>query len=107
MRFMRHSQRQSRRIRLDAAAWPIPALVDRVLDMYVDWRETTNSVANTYRWWCLAPAVEEAARFAAYLAALDQEQTAAGVYAESITELERWLWGSDPARGSGPRAALA
>ena len=42
--------------------------------------------------------------FAAYIAALDQEQTAAAMYAESISELERWLPDSDPDRGSEPRA---
>lgn len=42
--------------------------------------------------------------FAAYTAALDQEQTAAAMYAESIGELERWLPDSDPDRGSEPRA---
>ncbi len=77
---------------MDTAAWPIPALVDHVLATYVEWRQTTDAVADTYGRWCVAPAVEEAARFAAYLAALDQEQTAAGVYAESISELERRLW---------------
>ena len=42
--------------------------------------------------------------FAAYIAALDQEQTAAAMCAESISELERWLPDSDPDRGSEPRA---
>ena len=41
---------------------------------------------------------------AAYIAALDQEQTAAAMSAESISELERWLPGSDPDRESEPRA---
>jgi hypothetical protein len=41
--------------------------------------------------------MQEAVRFAAYLAALDEEQTAAAVYAKSIGELERWL----PDPGSG------
>ena len=59
-----------------------------MLAAYAEWRETTDAVAHTYGRWCVAPAVEEAATFAAYLAALDQEQTAAGVYAESIGELE-------------------
>ena len=42
--------------------------------------------------------------FAAYIAALDQEQTAAAMYAESISELERRLPDSDPDRGSELRA---
>jgi hypothetical protein len=81
---------------VDTAARPIPALVDRVLVTYVEWRETHGRVAETYGRWSVAPAMEEAVRFAAYLTALAQGQTAAGVYAESISELERRLWGSDP-----------
>lgn len=91
---------------MDTAAWPIPALVDGVLGMYVEWREATDAVADTYGRWCVAPGGEEAARFAAYLAALDREQSAAGVYAESINELERQLWDSDSDRGSEPRTML-
>ena len=50
--------------------------------------------------------MEEAVRVAAYLAALDREQTATGVYAESICELERSLPDADPDRGCEPRAGL-
>jgi hypothetical protein len=88
---------------VDTAAWPVRALVDRVLALCVEWRETTRAVAETYRPWCLAPADEEAGRFAAHLAAPDQEQTVAGLDAESISELERRL--PDLDRGSEPRAA--
>ncbi|HTU84180.1 MAG TPA: hypothetical protein VMF57_01325 [Solirubrobacteraceae bacterium] len=88
---MRASHRQTRGIDVGTAAWPIPALVDNALAMYVEWREATDTVADTYGRWCIAPAGEEAPRFAAYMAALDQEQTAAGMYAGSIKELERWL----------------
>jgi hypothetical protein len=44
-------------------------------------------------------AMPEPARFAAHLAALDQEQAAAGVYAVSISKLERRC-------GTGPRLGL-
>jgi hypothetical protein len=37
----------------------------------LEWRETTDPVADTYGRWRVAPGVEEATRFAAYLAALD------------------------------------
>jgi hypothetical protein len=80
---------------VDTAAWPIMALVDRMLATYVEWRETTDTVGYTYGRWCVAPTSEEARRFAAYMAALDQEETAAAVYAESISVLERWLPDSD------------
>jgi hypothetical protein len=68
---MRGSERQVRGIGVDTAAWPIRALVDLVLALCVEWRETTRAVAETYRPWCLAPAGEEAGRFAAYPAAPD------------------------------------
>jgi hypothetical protein len=53
-------------------------------------------LADSYRRWSSAPAGEQALRFAVYIAALDEEQTAAAIYAESIRELDRWLRGSDP-----------
>ena len=76
---------------METAACPIPALVDHVLAAYVEWRETTDAIANTYARWCVAPGGEEAA---------------AGVYSESINELERRLWDSDLDRGSQPRTML-
>lgn len=89
---------------MDTAAWPIPALVDRALATYVEWRQTTDAVTDTYRRWCVAPAGQQPTRFAAYLAALDQEQAAAGVYAESINELELRLPDSDPDHSPEPRS---
>jgi hypothetical protein len=71
-------------------------VVDRVLAIYVVWRETTGAIADSYRRWSVAPAGEQASRLAAYIAAVDQEQTAAAVYVESISELERWLPDPDP-----------
>jgi hypothetical protein len=102
---MEASPRRASDIRLDTTAWPIPSLIDRALATYVDWRETADAVTDTYRRWCAAPATEEATRFAAHMTALDQEQTAAGMCAESISEFERWLPDWDPDRGSEPRAA--
>lgn len=96
---MRASRRRARRIRVDTAPWPIPALVDRMFVTHVEWRETTYAMADTYGRWCVAPADERAMRFASYIAAVDQEETAAGVYAASIMELERWLPDPDPASG--------
>jgi len=63
-----------------------------------------HTVAERYRRWCVAPAVEGATRFAVYLAALDQEQAAAGVHAEVINELEPRLPDSDPDQSFEPRS---
>jgi hypothetical protein len=71
-----------------------------VLTTHVAWRETTDAVADSYGQWCIAPTSERAPRFAAYISALDQEQTATGMHAELISELKRWLPDSD--RGDEP-----
>jgi hypothetical protein len=92
---MRSLPRRVRGIRVGTAAWSTPVLIDRVVDTYVEWRESTGLVGDAYGRWCRAPAVEDGRRFAAYLAALDQEQTAAAVYAESIGDLARRLWSPD------------
>jgi hypothetical protein len=80
----------SRRPRVGALT-PPAVLVDEALATYIDWREGERGVADAYARWSEAPAAEENRRFAAYTAALDQEEAAAKVYAESIGELERWL----------------
>lgn len=103
---MRASQKRARRIRVDLAEWPIPGLVDRMLDTYLDWCETADAVAGTYGRWCAAPTGEQGMWFAAYMAALDQEEAAAAVYADSIRELGRWLHDSDSDRASEPREPL-
>jgi hypothetical protein len=70
------------------ASWTAE-LVDAVLACYADWREREEAVADAYGQWSAAPADEEAVRFSAYVAALDQEAAAADVYAHSIHELGR------------------
>jgi hypothetical protein len=66
-------------------------LVDEMLDRYLEWREDATSVAECYRRWSGAPAREEAWRFSVYMAALEQEESAACSYASVVAELERWL----------------
>jgi len=81
----------SRGIRVDSTAWPVARLVDYVLTAYVDWREEAQATSDAYRRWARGPADEETGRFAAYTAALDQEEASAVAYERSNTELERWL----------------
>jgi hypothetical protein len=66
-------------------------LVDEALATYIDWRDDERAVADAYGRWSNASGAEKNLRFTAYNAALDQEEAAARVYAESIRELERWL----------------
>ena len=88
---MRSSSNQSNSIRVDIAPWLVPALVDDVLVMYWSWRESADAAADEYANWSGSPAAETDARFAAYTAAVDQEQAAANAYAEAVSELKRWL----------------
>jgi hypothetical protein len=67
------------------------ALVDDLLVGYAEWRDGCDAVADAYERWSTAPRSESDLRFAAFRAALDQEQTAASAYAEAIGNLERFL----------------
>jgi hypothetical protein len=66
-------------------------LLDDLLDVYVDWRESARAVAAAYTRWSFASGPEGALRFAAYTATLDQEQKTAAAYAEAVTDVQRWL----------------
>jgi hypothetical protein len=76
---------------VDIAPWPVAALVDDVLVMHWSWRESADAAVDAYADWPGSPAAETHARFAAYTAALDQEQASANAYAEAVSELKRWL----------------
>jgi hypothetical protein len=71
--------------------WPVASLVDVMLDRYVEWREYAAGVADAYTRWLEAPAEEEAHCYSAYLARLDQEESAATSYARTIRKLTRRL----------------
>ena len=62
-----------------------------MLDRYVEWREDAAAVAEAYRRWSGATARDEAWRFSVYMAALEQEDSAAKSYAAVVAELDRWL----------------
>jgi len=66
-------------------------LLDELLDGYVEWRESAEAVAAAYARWTFTAGPERVLRFAAYTATLDQEQRTAAAYAETVTDLERWL----------------
>ena len=75
-------------------------LLDDLLDGYVDWRESARAVAIAYARWSFASPPERDMRFAAYTAMLDQEQKTAAAYAETVTDVERWLERSGSRRES-------
>ena len=73
-----------------------------MLDRYVEWREDAADVGAAYEDWSGAPALEKAWRFSAYMAALEQEESAAETYAAVIAELDRWLTRAERDLGLSP-----
>jgi hypothetical protein len=69
--------------------WLEGAVVDAVVEAYIDWREDAAAVARAHRRWNDAPRDERALAFAALSAALDREERAAGLFQELVTCAER------------------
>jgi len=63
-------------------------LVDELLGYYIDWRHDAAAAAEAYSVWSTAPGDDEGLRFAAYIAALDQEESSALRYALVLREVE-------------------
>ena len=80
----------------DTGNEPPAALVDEMLAFYIDWRHDAAEVAVAYEGWRTAPSGDEQARFAAYMSALDQEESAAASYALVVQQVQR---ATDPDRG--------
>ncbi len=66
-------------------------LVDEAIERYVAWREECEAARAGYEAWSGATGTERVLRFAAFNAALDREECAAGLYAASIRRLSRFL----------------
>ena len=60
------------------------ALIDAAVDSYVDWREESAAVRRAYRRWADAAGTDRPCAFAAYVAALDQEERAGARYAQVL-----------------------
>ena len=73
------------------SSWHLSIRADEVFGMYVDWREEAALVAEAFYQWSVAPAPDTALRFAAYTAALDQEESAAAAYAQAMRQLDQWV----------------
>jgi acyl-CoA reductase-like NAD-dependent aldehyde dehydrogenase len=69
--------------------WPTSALVEEMMDRYIEWRDGAAAAADAYRRWADAPAARRADWFLAYIAALDQEESAAIGFALAVAEVER------------------
>jgi hypothetical protein len=66
-------------------------LVDEAVDCYIDWREQSRAAMVAYKRWISAPLTQRPLAFAAYGAALDQEEHAARRYASAIQTVELML----------------
>jgi hypothetical protein len=78
------------------------ALIDAAVDSYVDWREESAAVRRAYRCWAGAARADRPGAFAAYVAALDQEERAGTRYAQVIAYFDSVRLDRSPAR---PRTA--
>jgi hypothetical protein len=69
----------------------ISEVVDEMLAAYVDWRETAAVAEVAYRRWSQSPVAERELPFGTFVAALDQEQSAAASYAGIVGGVARAL----------------
>jgi hypothetical protein len=100
----KHVGMPTERIPITALSLPLGSppvdLVEEMVVSYVNWREDAAAVADAYARWSQAGIGEEAQSFAAYCAALDQEQSAAAGYERAVASLERAQWSADAASDS-------
>jgi hypothetical protein len=66
-------------------------LTDRAFQHYLEWRDETSTLEHAYETWVKAARPERPFAFAAYMAALDREEHAAGLYEAAMREAERLL----------------
>jgi hypothetical protein len=65
-----------------------PELVDRMIDLYCEWRTSCEEVRVRYERFLDALPSDRAVAFAAYMAALDREQSVCESYAEQVRLIE-------------------
>jgi hypothetical protein len=80
-----------------------PELVDRMIDLYCKWRTSCEEVRARYERFLDALASDRTVAFAAYMAALDREQSACESYAEQVRLIESRI--SAPAAPRPTRSA--
>jgi hypothetical protein len=64
-----------------------PDLIDTMMDIYCDWRTECKEVQAAYERLSRAAPSDRSAAYAAYIAALDREESACGEYAAFIRML--------------------
>jgi hypothetical protein len=63
-------------------------LADEMLACYLEWRRDAASVRDAYKEWTGGSTAEAAARFSAYLVALEREESSASRYALVLADAE-------------------
>jgi hypothetical protein len=77
-------------------------LVDRLLDAYVSWRAACIRVSDAYGSWASGTGPDGTSAFGVYMAALDQEEQAAEVYAALVRRAGQLVSGkNDPVEPLG------
>ena len=66
-----------------------PALIDRLIELYCDWRSQCWNVRAAYAQFTAATAQDRTVAYAAYRVELDREESAAGVYAQQLERVEK------------------
>ena len=84
-----------------------PDLVDRMIELYCDWRAGCWNVRTAYERFLDAPAPDRAVAFAAYQAALDQEEAACEAYASQIERSKLGMPTPAPVRGGRTRTSAS
>ncbi len=79
--------RLTRRNRVAIRPRIAPDVIDRLMEMYLEWREECASLGTAYERWLSVPIEERNLAFAAYRAALDREEQASAVYAKHLNEV--------------------
>jgi acyl-CoA reductase-like NAD-dependent aldehyde dehydrogenase len=63
------------------------ALADEFEESYVDWREACEDVRAAYGRWAQCPPQQRGLRFATYRAALEREESAAGIHHDWVKRI--------------------
>jgi hypothetical protein len=83
-----------------------PEAIDRLIELYCDWREECAVVHATYKRFSSAAADNRALAFAAYTAALDREAAAARSFEDQFNRLMPDARRDGSARGDVPKSPL-
>jgi hypothetical protein len=78
-------------------------LLDALMDSYVQWRDESRAVAESYRGWHFAIASDRDGAFHDYLAALDREEDAACDYRRVVEQTHDYEPSGAPGRRHADR----